>query len=133
MSWITDLDACASAGIIEFDAPAYIRGAQPRYFGNPPLESISGELPQMKQQPQKDEFNKNDDPNFNNPSWKKWLFGIGTAVAVGGAILTSLISKGKIKIPTCIKNLGSKVWNAVKAPFKWIGSLFKKAPTPPTP
>ena len=45
MSWINDLDACASLGIINMDGPAYIMGAKPRYYGNPPLESIPDLIP----------------------------------------------------------------------------------------
>jgi len=127
MSWITDLDACASAGIIEFDAPAYIRGAQPRYFGNPPLESISGELPQMKQQPQKDEFNKNDDPNFNNPSWKKWLFG---AIATAGVVFGLSKLKGVKNLVSNInwaniKTLPSKIWDGIKFCCQKLKNVIK--------
>ena len=140
LDWISALDACAANGIIDYDAPADILGQNPRYIGHPNFESMpmvpTTLLPEgtkLPNAPQSDEFVNNSNNLIENPSWKKWLFGIGTAVAVGGAILTSLISRGKIKIPASVKNLGSTVWNAIKAPFKWIGSLFKKAPTPPTP
>lgn len=107
MSWINDLDACASAGIISFDAPAYVRGAQPRYVGNPDFAQIPDYLPPVKQKPIKDEFTKSDDPH-HNPAWKKALF--GTLVIGGLAAGIYTISKGKInlkniKMPDFIKNI----------------------------
>ena len=81
--------------------------------------------------PKTDEFVPQNDNLIENPAWKKWLFGVGATVAVGGSILAALISKGKIKIPARIKNLGSTVWNAIKTPFTWIASKFKKPPVTP--
>lgn len=78
MSWINDFDALASAGVIGFDAPAYVMGTQPRYYGNPALETLPDTLPKIKKQPDTDEF-KNSKPTAGNPKWKKILFGIITA------------------------------------------------------
>lgn len=112
MSWINDLDALASAGVIPFDAPAYIRGVPPRYVGNPPLEGISDQLPQMKQQPKKDEF-LNDSTAIHNPRWKKLLFGATVlgALAFGGYKLKNkvipfvkkLFKGKKVKLPLDVK------------------------------
>ncbi len=122
MSWINDLDALASAGVLGFDAPAYIMGTQPRYYGHPALETLPDSLPAIKNQPQKDEF-QSGQPN-NNPKWKKWLFGIlATAGLIFGAsklkFTKNLINKISLKnIQTYIQ----KGWNNLKG-------LFKK-PTP---
>lgn len=138
LDWISALDACAANGIIDYDAPADILGQTPRYVGHPNFEQLpmvpANLLPEgtkLPASPQADEFVPQNNDLIENPSWKKWLFGIGATVAVGGSILAALVSKGKIKIPAGVKSLGSTVWNAVKAPFKWVGSLFKKVPTPP--
>ena len=140
LDWISALDACAANGILNYDAPADILGQTPRYVGHPNFENMqmapTAFLPEgtkLPDAPKTDEFVSNNNNLVENPSWKKWLFGIGATVAVGGAILTRLISKGKIKIPAGVKNLGTKVWNAIKTPFTWIASKFKKAPIPPTP
>ncbi len=133
MTWINDLDMCASAGIIEFDAPAYIKGTQARYYGHPDFPTIPGELPPMKEQPKKDEFKPSGDPAFNNPKWKKWLFG---ALAIGATVF------GISKIPalkrslssisfSSLKNLPSKIWQGIQAGWKALIGLFKKTPTPP--
>lgn len=104
MSWVNDLDALASAGVIGFDAPAYIRGVQPRYVGNPPLEGLPDQLPAIKPQPQKDEFSNS--TAIHNPGWKKWLFG---AIVLGGLAFGGY--KLKHKIIPFVKNLfkGKKV------------------------
>ena len=143
MSWITDLDACASAGIIEFDAPAYIKGAAPRYYGNPPFETITGELPPIKAQPKKDEFKKSGDPAFNNPTWKKVLFG---ALAIGAAVfglskiknIKNIFSFSGLKtlpskIWNGIKTLPAKIWNGIKKGWNALTGLFKKSTPTPTP
>ena len=139
LDWISALDMCAANGILDYDAPADILGQDPRYVGHPDfnrLPMVPTLLPEgtkLPDEPKTDEFVPQNNNLIENPKWKKWLFGIGATVAIGGSILATLISKGKIKIPTCVKNFGTTVWNAIKAPFKCIGSLFKKAPTPPTP
>ena len=132
MSWIADLDMCASAGILEFDAPAFIKGTTPRYHGHPDFPTIPGELPPMKEQPKKDEFKSSGDPAFNNPKWKKWLFG---ALAVGA------VAFGLYKIPAIknklssisfasLKNIPSQIWNGIKSGWNKFIGLFKKGPAP---
>ncbi len=140
LDWVYALDMCAAHGILNYDAPADILGQDARYVGHPNFETLpmtpTALLPEgtkLPAMPQTDEFVPQSNNLIENPSWKKWLFGIGAAVAIGGSILTALVSKGKIKIPAGVKNLGTKAWNAVKAPFVWIASKFKKTPTPPTP
>lgn len=131
MSWVNDLDALASAGVISFDAPAYIRGTTPRYFGNPPLESIAGELPPIKQQPTKDEFSGNGTA-VHNPSWKKWLFG---GLVTGGIILGGCKAKGfltklfkKPSTPTSTKTIsfGKQLLGKIKTVFTNIVDFCKK-------
>lgn len=125
MSWINDLDALASAGVLGFDAPAYIRGTQPRYYGHPALETIPDTLPQIKPQPQKDEFKPE---KGNNPSWKKWLFGImATAGVIFGASKLKFVKNliGKINL-TNIKTLPQKAWDGIKKGWNYLKGLFKK-------
>ena len=126
MSWINDLDACASAGVLEFDAPAYIHGTQARYFGHPELENIQGTLPEMKKQPQKDEFKK-DDPVHHNPVWKKVLLG---AIAIAGVILIGKKFKnGKLlkSLEKNFKQLPQKAIDLAKSGFEKFKGLFKKS------
>ena len=126
MSWINDLDMCASLGIINFDAPAYIRGTNPRYVGNPELEMISGQIPDMKPQPQKDEFNK--EISHGNPTWKKWVFGIfATGLAVLGAYKLRN-TKVASKIVNYAKNLPQKITNLATTGWNKLKNVFKKTP-----
>ena len=138
LDWISALDACAANGILDYDAPADILGQQPRYVGHPNFENLpltpTALLPEgtkLPEMPKTDEFVPQNNNLIENPSWKKWLFGIGATVAIGGSILATLISKGKIKIPAGVKTFSSKIWNAIKAPFTWIASKFKKPPITP--
>ena len=117
MSWINDLDACASAGIISFDAPAYIKGAQPRYWGNPDFAHLPEELVPIKQQPTKDEFKASD--SHNNPTWKKVLLG---AVIVGAGIAAVVGGKNLLKNPKIAKKL--KVHS--KLALRWIKNIPTK-------
>ena len=131
MSWINDLDALASAGVIGFDAPAYIKGVQPRYYGNPSLETLPDTLPQMNSQPKADEF-KSSSTGVNNPSWKKWGIGIlATAGLLFGASKFKTPRRlfriarvyAKRKIPRKIATLRKKYW------AKFVG-IFSKKTTP---
>ena len=138
LDWISALDACAANGLIDYDAPADILGQQPRYVGHPNFETLpltpTALLPEgtkLPDAPQTDEFVPQSNNLVENPSWKKWLFGIGATVAIGGSILAALISKGKIKIPAGVKSFGTKAWNVIKTPFTWIASKFKKPPVTP--
>ena len=117
MSWINDLDACASAGIISFDAPAYIRDAQPRYVGNPDFATLPQELVPIKRPVQKDTFTPSDP--HNNPVWKKVLFGaVAAAAVVGGVIL----GKKLFKSPKIVKRI--KVNS--KLALRWIKNIPTK-------
>lgn len=139
LDWISALDACAANGIIDYDAPADILGQEPRYVGHPNFETmpmVPKLLPEGTKLPkpaESDEFINKDKNLIQNPKWKKWLFGIGATLAIGGSILATLISKGKIKIPASVKNFGTKALDTIKKPFTWIASLFKKAPAAPKP
>ena len=115
MSWINDLDALASAGVINFDAPAYIKGTQPRYYGNPAFETIPPELPQAKTQPVKDEFKKSENP-VQNPKWKKVLFGLlltdGTIFAASNLKTVKNLLK-KVDM-TKLKELPKNIWQGIQ-------------------
>ncbi len=111
--WITCCDALADAGIINFDAPAYITGTKPRYVGTPQMPLIK--IPPLNQ-PAKDEFthsSKVDNSIVKNPLWKKVLFSV---LAAGGLILGI---KKLGKLPSVFKTIGEKL----SAPFK---KIFKK-------
>lgn len=84
-NWAFDLDMLAHNNVIDFDGPAYIRGQKPRYVGSPntlPPDFI----PNMQEQPNKDEFIKpsGDTNAVKNPSWKKFLF---TTLTLSGIAL----------------------------------------------
>lgn len=128
MSWINDLDALASAGVIDFDAPAYIYGTKPRYYGNPAFETIPPNLPKP-QQPQSDIFDKNPTP-VKNPSWKKWLFGaLATGGIIFGASKLKFVKKLFKKINlTNLKTIPSKIINGVKTGWQKLLKFLKIKP-----
>lgn len=120
LDWITAMDACASAGIINYDAPAAILGQKPRYWGHPDFNKVitmSG--------PGHDVFDPNNQDIVKPQSWKKKAFG-WIAAGLGVLATIKLIQAGKLNITT-LKNIGSKAWDIIKTPFKWIGKLFKPA------
>lgn len=128
--WIYPLDMCASAGILDYDAAAYITDQPARYVGNPKFEDVPTLLPEgtkLKDQPKTDEFG-NPSNVIQNPGWKKWLFGRIIAAATIGTAL--VLGKGKIKLPASVKNAGTTVLNYIKKPFVWIANKFKRTPTP---
>lgn len=138
IDWVYALDACASSGVLDYDAAADILGQPPRYVGHPKYNDLptinTALLPEgtkIKGSPQNDEFN-NSSQLVQNPSWKKWLFGGLSLAAIGGTVLAVLCKKGKIKLPdmskfgSSIKNAGSQVWNFIKKPFVYIANKFKK-------
>jgi hypothetical protein len=101
--WVNALDACAAAGIINYDAPADILGQKPRYVGSPNANEIPTKILtdniKIKTSPATDEFQTQDENLVQNPKWKKVLFGV---LALGGILattLTILVKKGKIKLP----------------------------------
>ncbi len=154
MTWINDLDDCASLGIINFDGPAYILGRQPRYYGNPNFETIPDMV--LPMYPPSDVYQTNK-PVKSKPNWKKIVTGVllaGLAIfglkKLGGArLFGKLGSKTKnffnnswskiksfkfpkvknfkfSKVKTWFGNLGTKIKNTNLA--KNIAKLFKKTP-----
>lgn len=114
-NWAFNLDFLARNGVLDFDAPSYIMGTNPRYIGKPdsipkPFADSVPKAPALNQ-PNKDEYSpQKQDNNFvKNPSWKKWLFG---ALAIGGTIL------GICKFKT-IKNWTVKTAKNALSKFKW--------------
>lgn len=104
-NWVNALDACAAAGIIDYDAPAFLTGTKPRYAGHPELEKLPIKndfllLPGIKMNgiPAFDTYtNSEDKPMINNPTWKKILFGV---IAAAGAVTAAIaIKTGKLKLP----------------------------------
>ena len=113
--WVTSCDMLADAGIIDFDAAAYITGTKPRYMGQPNV-AIYQIPPLNYSQPPKDEFQnsaKSDNNIVKNPAWKKVLFSVLAAVGlIWGA-------KKIGKLPTVLKDTGVKNSD-------WFKNLFKK-------
>ena len=127
--WVNALDACAAAGILDYDAPAAILGQPPRYMGSPQFEAPL--LPpgtKMHQQPNSDELDRSSNL-VKNPTWKKWLMGAITVIGAIALTTWAIANKGKINLTTIktgMKNFGTKIWNGIKSPFKWIAGKFKK-------
>ncbi len=112
-NWTTSVDMLADAGIIDFDASAYIMGAPARFVGRPqyPIYNIP---PIALKPPVKDEYRSTlpDNTIVKNPLWKKILF---------GAILTVAGVLGIAKLhnaPQMFKNIKVKVSDFFKNLFK---------------
>ena len=150
-NWVLALDNLAAGGTIDFDAPAYILGKEPRYIGNPNREHLPLENPmylpeniKLKNVPDIDTYgNPEDKPLQENSSWKKWLFGIVAigGLALGGLKLTGKLSKlaisgiknpfnglkmpsfkkPNIKMPN-FKSVGQNIIKYIKEPFTWLKS-----------
>lgn len=124
-NWAYNLDMLAQNNVINFDAPAYIRGEKPRYVGSPntmPPDFIPGK---MQEQPKKDEFVKpSDDTNaVKNPSWKKWLFG---ALALGGVALLGWKFKDKLGFNKLKGKFDfDKIKQSCSDKAKVVGDFFK--------
>lgn len=111
-NWVNALDACAAAGVIDYDAPSFISGKKPRYIGHPNFENLPLKndflLPQgikMRNVPTLDTFNQDDSTMVNNPTWKKVLFGIiaGCGIIAGALAIKKVanikLPKIEIKLP----------------------------------
>ena len=124
VDWVTAMDMCAAAGIVNYDAPAAILGQNPRYIGHPGfdnLPSLNGPIPK--------EFDTYNGNIVRPKSWKKKVF--NTLLGIGAALGTvALIQKGKLNV-TAIKNFAKGAFNIIKKPFVWIGNHLR--PTTPTP
>lgn len=140
-NWVNALDACAAAGIIDYDAPAFITGRKPRYFGHPEMEQLPLRndflLPpgiKLKDVPALDTYtNPEDRPLVQNPTWKKVLFGALTVAGVIAACVgLSKFKKGSIpklnNIANNISKFAKKAWNYIKYPFNWIAKKLKLKP-----
>lgn len=137
--WTYALDMCAANGIIDYDAAADILGQKPRFVGHPKLSELPPVSPmylpedtKMKSSPLSDEFVKPDDSGYiQNPTWKKVLMGVITAVGIGAGIAAILLGKGKFKLPKInLKNIKmpdmSKFKNGAKNIFTHVCDFFKK-------
>lgn len=113
-NWVTSVDMLADAGIVDFDASAYVMGAPARFAGSPQFPVT--QMPNLAPLP-KDEFQSTlpDRSIVKNPSWKKILFGI---VAFGG-IVWGAVKLGKI--PEFLKNFKIGIPDFLK-------NMFKKKP-----
>ncbi len=124
VDWVTAMDMCAAAGIVNYDAPAAILGQNPRYIGHPGFDT----LPSLNG-PLSDTYDTNNHNIVRPKSWKKKVF--NTLLGIGAALGTvALIQKGKLNV-TAIKNFAKGAFNIIKKPFVWIGNHLR--PTTPTP
>ena len=109
-SWVAAMDSLAAGGVINFDAPAYILGTNPRYVGNPSLENLPLEDPQyfrgikLKNVPDVDQFNNSGElpGQKKKTNVRNWILGGIGAIAL--ITVGTLLYKGKIKIPESWKN-----------------------------
>jgi len=127
VDWVTAMDMCASAGIINYDAPAAILGVEPRYVGHPDfatLPSLNGPLT--------DTYDTNNGNIIRPKGWKKKLFGFIIGAGSFAAALALLSKTGKFNT-SALKNFGSSVLNAIKKPFVWLAGKLKPRTTPPAP
>ena len=124
MSYVDDLDMCAAAGIINFDAPSFIKGTTPRYVGNPPFETIPDFSPALPMQPQKDEFKK---PKKHHDA--KAIIGYSLVAAAVLMIIARIahFDISKIKLPKIGGAEGSSIKDLAKKAWGKITGLFKKA------
>lgn len=135
--WVTSVDMLADAGIINFDAAAYVTGSKPRYIGNLPrpidqMPSLNLGLPDDVLSPlQADVYNplaSNNSPAGNNspvknPAWKKMLFG---ALSIGGIIWgIKTLSKNPVK---ALNAGGGKVKTFFVNSWNSFAGIFKKKP-----
>ena len=133
-NWSYNLDMLAQNGVLDFDAPSFIMGQNPRYVGRPayPPSPFVGQVPKVPalNQPEIDEFKQNpiqtpkkeekDTNSLKNPAWKKWLFG---TLAVGSLIFAGFKFKS---IKKWFKNISSKnIKNSIVKGAKSVGKFFK--------
>ena len=126
MSYIDDLDMCASLGIINFDGPAFIKGTAPRFVGNPAFETIPDFSPAMRPQPQKDEFKQKKKRDIG----KIIGYGLIAAALIMGISRIKSFKMPKIKMPSFsgIKKIPAKIGAFAKNVWGKITGLFKKKP-----
>ena len=132
-NWAFNLDMLAQNGVLDYDAASFIMGQPPRYVGSPDKipPFVSG-IPTSNalNQPNKDEFKKQNDTNIvHTPVWKKWAFGLimtGALVFGGYKFKSKLIPMIKV-IPSKFKLSSIKNFFVNKA--KSIGNFFKNLKT----
>lgn len=115
-NWVSSVDMLADAGIVGFDAAAYVTDRPARFVGSPQYPIT--QMPPLNLAPlPKDEYQSTttDKSIVKNPSWKKILFGI---LAFGGIIWSA---KKISNAPAIIKNAGTKIADFFK-------NIFKKKP-----
>ncbi len=138
-NWVNALDACAASGVIDYDAPSFILGRNPRYVGHPEFEKLPLKndclLPpgiKLNDLPAIDSYNNSEDrPLVENPAWKKVLFGaIVLASLIAGSIGFAKFGKLKMpdmgKISSNITNIAKKSWQYTKKTFEFLMSKIRK-------
>ena len=123
VDWVTAMDMCASAGIINYDAPAAILGQTPRYFGHPNIDSI----PSLNG-PLSDTYDTDNHNMVRPKDWKrtamKTLIGIGATLGI-----VKLIQKGILNV-TNIKKVGKAILNIFKKPSSHSSAAITPGTTP---
>ncbi len=130
IGWISNLDRLASEGVLNYDAAADVRGFGPRYVGSPPeiygVHPFPNGIPQMRQQPGKDNLVPKDQEPFASPSWKKWLLaGVCVATLGLGAHKISRILPGAKKAGSAPLNFLGKCGSKIKDGFITCASKIK--------
>lgn len=145
-NWANNLDMLAQNGVIDFDAPSFVIGQNPRYIGNPEAPSpFIGPVPNAPklEQPKIDEFKQqpaNDNNMIKTPAWKKWLLGIIGVGLLGfglfkikrfGSFINKTwdkLTKGfKLKsVKTSLSKAGHSIGNFFKTGWEKFTKLFKK-------
>ncbi len=111
--WVSSVDMLADAGIVNFDAAAYVTGTPARFVGSPQYPVYN--LPPLKTPVKQDEYKPTDTSLVKTPAWKKVLFGILAAAGIVWGVRK--ISSA----PALIKGAGEKVCDFFK-------NLFKRKP-----
>ena len=136
-NWVSALDNLAANGVLDFDAPAFLLGQNPRYIGHPQMEGIPMQNPmylpkgvKLKDIPTIDTYGKPEDkPLVQTPKWKKVLFGTLVATGIMASVVAILSKMGKLPKNlnfATIKNYGKTAVDYAKKPFTWIASKIKK-------
>ena len=133
MSWADSLDMLAQNGILDYDAPAFVTGQNPRYVGSPdkiPSPFVGGvpNAPALKQ-PQTDSYSPNKENIVHPSSWKKWAFASLALGIVGIGIFNRKSIVNTVK--NTFNNLKTKLsWKSIKTfisnKAKAVGKFFKK-------
>lgn len=99
--WVTSVDMLADAGIVNFDAAAYVTGAPARFIGSPQYPIYN--IPPLAMPIQKDSYQSSDTSIVKTPAWKKVLLAALLSEELCGAFRK--LKKRPRWLRTLLKNL----------------------------